>query len=54
MVAMKISIGSEIITNMHAPMNIALCDDPLYPKLEQYVRANPSGKHIAPEKPTKQ
>lgn len=40
--ATKVTLGHEVIRDMHAPMAINLVDDPLYAQLEAYVLANPS------------
>jgi hypothetical protein len=40
--AIKVSIGFETITDMERPLNIALCDHPLYSRLAAYVKANPA------------
>lgn len=46
---LQISIGERNIADTET-VNIALCEHPLYPKLEQYVLANPSKKNapVAP------
>lgn len=41
-VATTIEIGTDIVRDMNAELRIDLCDHPLYPKLERYVRENPS------------
>lgn len=43
-VATRVRLDKHVVRNMDAPMNVALCDDPLYEKLERYVLANPSRK----------
>lgn len=40
-VALKVSIGTEIHTNMKQEFDLGLCDHPLYPDLVEYVRSNP-------------
>ncbi len=42
LLATRVELRSEYIKEMDATVNVALCDHPLYPKLEQYVLANPS------------
>lgn len=44
LLAVRVRLDREIIRDMNRKVNIALCNDPLYPALERYVRANPSGK----------
>lgn len=39
-----VTLGVDVVRDMHAKMNIALVDDPLYEKLERYVLGNPSRK----------
>jgi hypothetical protein len=39
--AVKITIELVTVTDMHAPMDIGLCDHPLYAELKRYVEANP-------------
>jgi len=38
------SLGSVIVTDRAAKMNVSLALDPLYPILEQYVLNNPTSK----------
>lgn len=40
--AVKVAIGFETITDMEKPLNVALCQHPLYSKLVAYVKANPA------------
>lgn len=40
--ATKITIESELVTDMNREFNIALAAHPLYKNLERYVLANPS------------
>lgn len=40
-VALKVSIGTEIHTDMNQQFDLGLCDHPLYPDLVEYVRSNP-------------
>lgn len=40
--AVKVAIGFETITDLDKPLNIALCQHPLYSKLVDYVRMNPA------------
>lgn len=42
--ATKVVICSEYLQDMNATLRIDLCDHPLYKKLEQYVKANPTWK----------
>jgi len=35
-------LNREMVTDMHAPMSIDLCNHPLYPHLVAYVKANPA------------
>ena len=41
--ALKVGIGYETITDMERPLNIALCEHPLYSRLVAYVDANRPG-----------
>ena len=43
-ISTSVEIKSEWIRPSGQKMNIALCDSPLYKKLEAYVLANPSKK----------
>lgn len=40
--ATKVSLDSVLVLDMQKKFNIALCDDPLYPQLVAYVKANPA------------
>lgn len=42
----KVSISTEMITDMERKMRIDLCDDPLYAKLCEYVKNNPAKELI--------
>lgn len=44
--AVAVTLGHELITDMKAELPINLVDDPLYPKLVQYVWANDPGKYL--------
>ena len=39
--AVKVSLDNIIVFDKNKEFNIALCDDPLYPILVKYVKANP-------------
>lgn len=41
--ATKVCLDSVLILDMEKKFNIALCNDPLYPALVKYVKANPVG-----------
>jgi hypothetical protein len=38
--AVRVRLDMQTIEDMEKPLNIALCDHPLYPELKNYVRAN--------------
>lgn len=40
-VAVTVALGTTIMRDTDS-VRLDLCDHPLYPKLEQYVKANPS------------
>jgi len=42
-VATTVELGKWVMTEKDT-INVALCDHPLYPALEQYVRSNPSSQ----------
>lgn len=42
--ATTVRLDVDVVRDMNAKMDVSLVDDPLYPKLEAYVLANPSGK----------
>lgn len=44
LVATRVTLDSEIISNDGREMAINLCDDPLYPLLVAYVKANPKSQ----------
>lgn len=44
--AVTITLGHELITDMKAELPVNLVDDPLYPKLVQYVWANNPAHHL--------
>lgn len=48
--AVTVQIGHEVVTDMHAPMAINLCDNPLYPDLVAYVMGNHPERYIRPKK----
>lgn len=39
--AVAVTLNNDIIRDDKTLFNIALCDDPLYPDLVRYVKANP-------------
>lgn len=39
--AVKVTIELEKIVDLERTLNVALADHPLYPELQQYVKANP-------------
>lgn len=39
--AVKVSLDNIIVLDKNKTFNIALCEDPLYPVLVKYVKANP-------------
>lgn len=43
-VALKVSIQKEIITDMNKGMRVDLVDHPLYPQLVRYIEANKRGQ----------
>lgn len=47
-VGIRVELSKQII-GMADKVNIALCEHPLYPALERYVKANPSAL-VLPEK----
>ena len=41
-VSVRVDIGTEVVRDMNAKLDISLRDHPQYPALERYVLANPS------------
>jgi len=39
--ATRVSVGTELVRDMTKEFAINLCEDPLYPALVAYVKANP-------------
>jgi hypothetical protein len=44
LVAISVTLDSEIIADLERPLSINLSDDPLYPALCEHVRLNPPRK----------
>ena len=40
--ATRVSLGTELVRDDKTVFKINLCDDPLYPALVEYVKANPA------------
>ncbi|MFA7504266.1 MAG: hypothetical protein WCZ28_06170 [Burkholderiaceae bacterium] len=42
--AVRVDLSTYIMRDMDEKVRVDLCDHPLYPALERYVLANPSGE----------